>query len=310
MSRTQGRLDSDTFYSDGQIMLSALDLASVGGVGVLTRVAAGQYSLRFSNLTAAVVVAATLKNIFRSGVQDWLQEQFGSQNAGGAQGKAVPGYTNYTTGSLAAGTNVSIPVLNSGWATGPIYSGFKIGDIVTLDTVASTVQEFPQIVSIPDATHIVVNVIKNVHSTNAPVSSNAFTTPAGVTGPPPFTGVSEFTPVTAPRPKGIKIKRVTIDYQITGANGITIPTFGLFQAIYANGVAPTINTLIAQATNGLQTAANANPYTTVIPVPFANQTFLTAPNEVITAELDFTSGASASVLDIYGMSFGVDYNYN
>lgn len=309
MSRTQGRLDSDRWQADGIIALSAFDLATVTGTGVLTRIAAGEFSLRFSNLNTACVVGGTLSGpVFRTGLQDYLQEQFGSLAAGGSAGARVPGFSSYTTSSLAAGNNVSIPVLTSGLTSGSVQSGFIVGSQVTIDSGAS--QEFATITGVADATHITVNTLAKTHSSGVIVSQNAFTTPAGVSGPPPFSGINQLTPVTAPRPKGIRLQSISVIYQITGASGITVPTVGVFQTTYGYATAPVVTTLLAQATNGLLTAANAQPYITLIPIANANKIWLTNNNEIITVELDFTSGAATSVLDVLGIQFNVDFNYN
>src|SRR5271154_77700 len=99
MSRTQGRFDADTFKSDGHVFISALEGVFTSGTGTATRNAAGSFSINLA-ATATTILAIPLSYlIFRYGVQDWLQEQFGSAQAGGSQGKPVGGFTALVTSS-------------------------------------------------------------------------------------------------------------------------------------------------------------------------------------------------------------------
>jgi hypothetical protein len=301
MSRTQGRVDGDTEYKDGLIWIPILPTYVTTGTGqVINRPAAGRVATSLPTTATAYVLMIPLGNLlFRAGVQDDLQEQFGSANAGGAQGLPVPGFTTYTTGSLTKGNNVSIPVISS--------DNLTVGHFLTLDTVASGVQEFPMITSVPDATHVVVNQILNSHSTNAPLSDNVFTTPAGVTGRPPFTGITELTPVTAPRPKGIKFKAMYPVYTIGGA-AATTNTIGLTQTTFANNGAPATTNIVAVAANGLSTATQANPYLTPISVPSAAAIFRTIKFSDFVLEWDFTTGSGGTGL-LEGVFLDVSYNY-
>lgn len=302
MSRTQSRVDGDLEYKDGLLWIPILPgYATTGSGAVINRPAAGRVGTSLPTTATAYVLMIPLGNLlFRAGVQDDLQEQFGSTNAGGAQGLPVPGFTTYTTSSLSKGNNVSIPVQNSG--------SFVVGHYLTLDTVASTVQEFPLITSIPDATHVVVSQILNTHSSNAPVSDNVFTTPAGVTGRPPFTGITQLTPTTSPRPKGIKFKALYPVYTISGA-AATLNTIGLTQTTFANNGAPATSNIVADAANGMATATQANPYLTPIVVPSAAAIFRTTKFTDYVIEWDFTTGSGgAGVLE--GVFLDVSYNYN
>jgi hypothetical protein len=299
MSRTQARLDGDLEYKDGLLWIPILTSYFTTSAGTLTesRPGAGRVAASLGAAGAYVAMIPLGNLLFRAGVQDDLQEQFGSANAGGAQGLPVPGFTTYTTASLAKGNNVSIPVITSG--------SFAVGHYVTLDTVASGVQEFPLIVSIPDATHIVVNQILNTHATNAPLSDNVFTTPAGVTGRPPFTGITELTPVTSPRPKGIKFKAMYPVYTITGAV-LTTNTIGLTQTVFGNNLAPVTSNIIAVAANGLATAVQANPYLTPIAVPSAAAIFRTTKFAEYVIEWDVITTGTAL---LEGIFLDISFNY-
>lgn len=309
MPRFQSRLDCDRGYNDGHLFISAFDSITLSGTTGVARTGAGNFNLTIGN-TQTVVLAFPLTNIlFRTGVQDDLQEQFGSLRAGGAQGRHVPGFSSYTTGSLTAGSSVSIPVLNSGLVSSAT-AGFQVGDMLTLDTVASGVQEFPFITSIPDATHVVVNKIVNAHSTNAPITQNVFTTPAGVSGRPPYSGISQLTPVTSPRPKGIQFRAIYPWFSVAGA-ALTLNTIGLTRTIAANNatVASGESDIIANAANGLPTATQANPYLSAIAVPNASQIYQTSKFASYNLEWDLTT-AGGGTAALWGIFIDVTYNYN
>jgi hypothetical protein len=132
-----------------------------------------------------------------------------------------------------------------------------------------------------------------------------FTTPAGVSGPPPFTGVTQFTPVTAARPKGIQINSVTFNYLIT-TNAATVNTVGVIDFVYANATAVVANTLLAAATNGMQTAAAATPYATT--VPLTTPAYLTAQDHLPVITWAITPGAGG--VSIYGVALNCTFNFN
>jgi hypothetical protein len=275
-------------------------IGSIGGTVALTKIAAGEYSLRTSSATQAYGFVGAVSGIYRMGMQDDLQEFFGSLRAGGAQGLPIGQPTTLATASITAGTLVSVTVDST--------VNFFAGQYVLVDTVASGVQEYCQISSITNATTMVLVSVKNSHTAVFPIAANIFTTPAGVSGRPPFTGLSQLTPVTAARPKGLNPVGLWVNY-IVNTTAITVPVCALYATQYVYGVAPTITTLISSATNNLQTAAATTSYTIPVPVPVANQGFIITPNTVITAEFDFTSGASGTV-DVLGMWLQVAFNYN
>jgi hypothetical protein len=299
MSRTQGRVDGDQEYKDGLLWIPILTSYFTTSAGTLTesRPAAGRVAASLGAAGAYVAMIPIGNILLRSGVQDDLQEEFGSANAGGAQGLPVPGFTTYTTGALTKGNNVSIPVITSGSLT--------VGHYLTLDTVASGVQEFPLITSIPDATHVAVNQILNSHASNAPLSDNVFTTPAGVTGRPPYPGITQLTPVTSPRPKGIKFKAMYPVYTITGAL-LSLNTIGLTQTVFGNNIAPVTSNIIAVAANNLATAVAATPYLTPIAVPSAAAIFRTTKFSEFVIEWDVTTTGTAL---LEGVFLDVSYNY-
>lgn len=301
MTRTAGRYDGDTSHQDGSIpLLPGADIVAVVGTAAMTRVIAGEFSLRTSQATTAYTFFGGISSmVYRTGEQDFLQEQFGSTRAGGAQGLPIASPQTLSTGSIVAGSNVTINVLSS--------VEFQAGQSITLDTVASGVQEFTFVASVPNATSIIVTTVKNAHTTPFPISANLFTTPAQNSGIPPFTGITELTPQTTFRPKGILFESLTVIYAVN-TTAITVPTVGLFTTQYQNLVAPLVTFLIPQATNGLPVAAAAQPYVIPIPVPIANQNFIVTPNTVVGVEFDFTTGGSGTV-DVLGFILTCKFNY-
>lgn len=303
MSRTVSRVQSDQSFADMTVALSPPgDIVAAGAtVQTLTRIAAGEYSWRAATATTAYTFVGGVSGlIFRTGLQDDYQQAFGSARAGGSQGLPAAWPQTLVTVSTVAGTNVALTV--------PSSVNFFAGQYVTVDTVASGVQEFAQITSIPSGTSIIVNKLVSPHTANFPLTGNLFTTSGPRVGRPPFTGLSQLTPQTAAPPKGINIQQIAIIYAVN-TTAITVPTVGVFATQYFNNVAPTVTTLIAQATNGLATASQAQPYVIPVPVPIANQGFIVTPNTVVSVEFDFTTGGSGSV-DVLGFVITGSYNYD
>jgi hypothetical protein len=65
-----------------------------------------------------------------------------------------------------------------------------------------------------------------------------------------------------------------------------------------------VTTLLASAANGLQTAAQANPYVTNVKMTTVK--YLTAPDHQTVVTWSLTPGAGASV---YGIVLNVTYNF-
>jgi hypothetical protein len=305
MSRTVSNLQQDTPSLDGLVSLAAgADIVQVpvaAETAKMTRLAAGEFSLRTQTASTAYSFMGGLAGlIFRTGEQDDNQQAFGSARGGGAQGLPIGIPNTLSTASTVAGSPVNIGVLSS--------VGFAVGAYAAVDTVASGVQEFAQITAIPDATHVTVSKLVNPHATPFLVAQNLFTTTGGATGRPPFTGSSNLTPQTGVRAKGVAFKQLNVIYAVNTAP-ITVPTVGLFATQFINGVAPTVTTLIAQATNGLATAVQAQPYVIPVPVPVANQGFIITPNTIVVIEFDFTNGTTATAVDVIGFSLNCAFNY-
>lgn len=153
-----------------------------------------------------------------------------------------------------------------------------------------------------------------------PFLQEQFGTAAGVAGPtvvantsdpdaqsgiPPFTGASQLTPQTGFFPKGINILDVTLKYLVT-TNPLSVHTLGISKSVFANNAAIVVTDVLANAANGLATAAQANPYVTKITV---NSGFLVTDLADIIIEWDVTTPAGGTAR-LYGMDIHVQYNWN
>lgn len=292
-TRHKGRLDCDSGYGDGHIFLPAASASVVSGTFALTRNAAGNISLNAAASITGVLSFPMAPLIFRYGLQDDFQEQFGSSAAGGAQGVPVGDWTTLTTASGAVGLLVNLAVLNS--------AGFVVGRKVLLGGTQKTF-----ITAIPDATHITVAAITTTLASGSVVTENLFTTPADVSGPPPYTGLTQFTPLTTPRPKGITIKEIYPVYLLSGA-AATLNTISLTKTQFGFGAAAVVTTLLASGANGLATATNADPYITPIQIP--TPAFQVSKYAEYAIEWDVTTAAGGAA-QIYGIFVDIAYNFN
>jgi hypothetical protein len=231
MPRFQKTVNCDIGYADGHIFVPfTTGDVLVGSGATINRTAAGNWQLSLPTAATAYTIDAWLSRlIFRSGLQDDLQEYFGGGGSAGA---------------FASARGLTSP-------------------------------------------------------------SNAFSTPAGVSGPPPFTGVTQFTPVTSARPKGIQINSISAWYQVGSANA-TVNTIALYQTVAANATAPAVTTVLA-ASNLTLTAA-ATPYLTT--VSLSSPAYLNTLNAAFSLEWNVTTGASTGTASIWGVFLNVTYNYN
>jgi hypothetical protein len=301
MSRTQSVQHYDTPFPDGILTFGPTDMviATGTGTGAYTRLASGEWSLNVSTNTASQVAIPISGVLRKYGMQDFLQEAFGNAIPKGSHGQPVGWPNTLSTGSSLAGSAINVAVLSS--------VNFSVGQACIIDTVASGVQETAVISAIPNATHITFFSLANAHTTPFPIAANVFTTPAGVTGIPPFTGITELTPVTAVRPKGILIKQITPRYVVNTANPTTL-TIGITETVYAHATAPTttVNTILTNAANGMPVAFSANVNVVPIPIPVANQKWFMNRNSDITIEWDITN--NGGTVDLLGVDVDISYN--
>lgn len=158
----------------------------------------------------------------------------------------------------------------------------------------------------------------------------------GTTGPPPVPGPSSVANTSGPSailghpptpkaslatitggvrgafPKGLQINYVDFIYTVLGA-GATSISAGLtqtkFGAAGAGATAAVKTDIITFGTNGLPTAVAANPVTTRVNVPAANQTMLTSDENEVLLQFQTVNPAGCTV-QFYGAKLGVYYNLN
>lgn len=156
-----------------------------------------------------------------------------------------------------------------------------------------------------------------------PFLQEQFGTAAGVAGPtavantsdpdaqigvPPQTGNLLITPQTGFIPKGIKVVNIALKYLI-GTNPLSVHTIGLTRSQFTDNsaTAPVATDIIANAANGLATAARANYYVTVVSV--ASPLFSIQDLNDLWLEIDATTPAGGTYR-LYGATVRVAFNYN
>lgn len=130
--------------------------------------------------------------------------------------------------------------------------------------------------------------------------------PDGTIGVPPFTGASQLVVATGQIPKGIKILDITLKYKVI-TNPLSLHTVGLSKTVFANNAALTVTDILANAANGLATAAQAQPYVTKIPI--VSPVFQVSDLADIWLEIDATTPVGGTY-SLYGASVHVAFNYN
>jgi hypothetical protein len=124
-----------------------------------------------------------------------------------------------------------------------------------------------------------------------------FSTPASASGTPPFTGITQLTPITAARPKGIQITSITPIATVTTA---IVSTFTLNQVAFVNGVAPAVTALINALSAPIPISTD-----NVTPIAVAAPVFLTNLNAQYILNWTITAGVGT----LYGIRLGVQFNY-
>lgn len=157
-----------------------------------------------------------------------------------------------------------------------------------------------------------------------PFLQEQFGTAAGVAGPtavantsdpdasigvPPFTGASQLTVQPGFVPKGIKVVDYVLHYRID-TNPLAVHTSGLSKTVKPAPGTPAalvVTDIVANAANGLATAANANPQSTKITV--VSPIFLITDLSELVIEVDATTPAGGAYR-LYGGTCHVQLNYN
>lgn len=302
MSRTQGRFDCDTGYEDGVIDLSPFNFQPFGAtLPTATRALKGNiYLAQGSSLTNQYSCPLSTL-LFRTGLQDYSFNRFGAGDPGndpyGATGiRFGTPTTQSTANAVAAGVGVPVNIAVKHSAL------FTVGRDVFIDPV-SVNSEVQVITAIPDPTHITVAQLAFNHTSVFIVTQGAFTTPWGVSGNPPFTGVTQFTPPSS-RPKGLLIRGMEVRY-VVGTLALTSITIGLSQTLFKEATALAVTDILVPA--ALATAISTTM--TVFPVALASPIYLT--NDLFEYILELIAVTPAtSTFNFYGVTLYVTYNYN
>lgn len=128
-------------------------------------------------------------------------------------------------------------------------------------------------------------------------------------GPPPQTGTKVIIPQTGFVPKGVKIVDITLHYLI-GTNPLSLHTMGLSQTVKPVSGTPgalVVTDVLANAANGLATAANANPQSTKAAI--TSPVFTVADLSELILEVDATTPAGGTYR-LYGATVHLQFNYN
>lgn len=132
----------------------------------------------------------------------------------------------------------------------------------------------------------------------------------GYSGMPPIQG-SKLATLTGgvpagPAAKGIMITSIDAIYLIAGS-ALTLNQLGITASKFVNNVAVAVTNILAKAANGLQTAIQANPYVTNVPV--TTPAFVVTPDTEVLVEWDVTTQAGGSAR-LYGLVLRCSFNFN
>lgn len=125
---------------------------------------------------------------------------------------------------------------------------------------------------------------------------------------PAMSGLQEITPRTALKIKGFKLLSFDVIYSL-GVLAATSHTCRVDQTQYVNNVAPAITSVLASGANGLQTATQANPYVTNVPLAANQQIYRTLADGDLWIE-DVITGAATTTVTFYGFDLIVEFNFN
>lgn len=125
---------------------------------------------------------------------------------------------------------------------------------------------------------------------------------------PGMATLQQITPRTALKTKGYKLLSFDAIY-LLGVAAATTNTCRVDQCVFVNNVAPAVTSVLASGANGLQTATQAQPYVTNVPIPVAQQTYRTLVDTDMWIEMVIT-GAATTTVTFYGFDVYCEYNFN
>lgn len=140
-----------------------------------------------------------------------------------------------------------------------------------------------------------------------------FTTPAGVSGAPPFPGISQLSPVVVPRPKGIEITSITFVFSVAGSAATNNST-GINEYVYAfpptNGslsAVPVLKNPSLANGGGLPTAVTPAGQVTSANLAMLNPLYITDPVSQYWLQWFVTPGTT---MQLFGVVFNCTFNFN
>jgi hypothetical protein len=121
-------------------------------------------------------------------------------------------------------------------------------------------------------------------------------------------GAQQLQPRTALKLKGLKLLSIDVIYLITTA-ALTTHTIRVDQANFVNNVALAPTVVLAVGANGLQTATQANPYVTNVPLPANQQIYRNSVDSEVWIEVQAVTAAT-TVYNLYGFDCLCEFNWN
>jgi hypothetical protein len=118
----------------------------------------------------------------------------------------------------------------------------------------------------------------------------------------------QITPRTAFKLKGFRLLSFDVIYSL-GAAAATSHTCRVDQTLFVNNVAPATTAVLASGANGLQTATQAQPYVTNVPLAANQQIYRNIADQDLWIE-DVITGAATTTVTFWGFDLLVEINYN
>lgn len=125
---------------------------------------------------------------------------------------------------------------------------------------------------------------------------------------PAMAAAQQLQPRTGLKVKGFKPLSLKVTYLITGG-ALTTHTIRVDRITHGNNLANVITAIIASGANGLATAAQANPYVTVVPFSAAQQVYQVTDLSALWVELTVTTPGGVTYR-LYSVEMSVEFNFN
>jgi hypothetical protein len=123
-----------------------------------------------------------------------------------------------------------------------------------------------------------------------------------------MSAIQEITPRTAFKVKGFKLLSFDVIYSIATL-ALTSHTCRVDQTLYVNNIAAATTAVLASAANGLQTAVQANPYVTNVPLAANQQIYRNLADQALWIEIAANAQAT-TVYNLIAVECLVEFNFN